>query len=174
MNIKALRAFRLTLTEGSIAKASEKLHLSQSAVSRLISSLEGELHLELFERKGRRLLPTAQAKAFYREAGRILDNLDEIRHIADQIRKAQIERLRILTMPRVAPTLVSPTVSRFLSEQPDVRLVLDVRTRRDAEQWLVGREYDIGIGALPIEHPDIDTRVLLKVRAEANTDQLRF
>ncbi|GAA6151584.1 LysR family transcriptional regulator [Pseudoteredinibacter isoporae] len=167
MNIKALRAFRLTLHEGSIAKACEKLHLSQSAVSRLISSLENELHLELFHRKGRRLIPTPQALAFHKEAGRILDNLEEIRHIADQIRNDQIERLRVLTMPRIAPSLVSPTAQRFMSMQPDVHLILDVRTRRDAEQWLVGREYDLGIGVLPIEHPDIQTEVLLKVRAQA-------
>lgn len=167
MNIKALKAFRLTLIEGSIAKASEKMHLSQSAISRLISSLEGELHLTLFFREGRRLVPTPQALAFNREAGRILDNLEEIRRIADEIRETQTERLRVLTMPRIAPALVSPTVARFLADSPDTRLKLDVRTRRDAEQWLVGREYDLGIGALPIEHPDIETEVLAKARAEA-------
>ena len=167
MNIKALKAFRITFAEGSIANASEKMHLSQSAISRLISSLEGELRLPLFYRKGRRLSPTPQAQAFYRQAGRILDNLDEIRRIADEIRDTQTERLRILTMPRIAPTLVSPAACRFLNDSPDVQLSLDVRTRRDAQEWLVGREYDLGIGALPINHPEIDTEVLIKVRAEA-------
>lgn len=155
------------MTEGSIAKASEKMHLSQSAISRLISSLEGELRLDLFLRSGRRLIPTTQAIAFDREARRILDNLDEIRRIADDIRGAQTQRLRVLAMPRVAPTLVSPTVKHFLSHNPDVHLSIDVRTRRDAEQWLLGREYDLGIGPLPINHPDINSEVLLKVRAEA-------
>ena len=42
MNIKSLRAFRATLSEGSLARAAEILHLSQPAVSRLISSLEEE------------------------------------------------------------------------------------------------------------------------------------
>ncbi|WP_133405962.1 LysR family transcriptional regulator [Parashewanella tropica] len=167
MNIKALRAFRITMIEGSIAKASEKMHLSQSAISRLISSLEGELKLDLFLRSGRRLIPTQQALAFDREARRILDNLDEIKRIADEIRTAQTQRLRVLAMPRVAPTLVSPTVKRFLEEHSDVHLSVDVRTHRDAEQWLLGREYDLGIGPLPINHPDISSEVLLKVRAAA-------
>ncbi|RLV59117.1 LysR family transcriptional regulator [Parashewanella curva] len=167
MHIKALRAFRITMIEGSIAKASEKMHLSQSAISRLISSLEGELKLELFLRSGRRLIPTQQAVAFDREARRILDNLDEIKRIADEIRTAQTQRLRVLAMPRVAPTLVSPTVKIFLALHSDVHLSVDVRTRRDAEQWLLGREYDLGIEPLPINHPDINSEVLLKVRAEA-------
>lgn len=167
MNIKALIAFRKTLNEGSIVKAAEKMHLSQSAVSRLVSSLEGELKLQLFYREGRSLKPTEEAIAFYREAGRILENLDEIKQIATEIRETQIERLRILTMPRVGPTLVAPAISQFASQVPNVRLKLDVRTRRDAQHWLLGREYDIGIGALPLDNTEIKTEVLIKARAQA-------
>ncbi|MEP5091955.1 MAG: LysR substrate-binding domain-containing protein, partial [Paracoccaceae bacterium] len=44
---------------------------------------------------------------------------------------------------------------------------LDVRARREAGKWLAGREYDIGIGALPVDHPDIRTELLLRVKAQA-------
>ena len=167
MNIKALRAFRLTLTEGSIAAASNKMHLSQSAISRLISNLEAELHLTLFIRKGKRLEATSEAREFYQQAGKILENLDDIRDIAAKIRAGRRETLRILAMPRIAPSIVAPAVAHFRQLHPEVAVSLDIRTRRDANEWLVGREYDIGIGALPIEHPEINTEVLLKVRTQA-------
>ncbi|MEP5091303.1 MAG: LysR family transcriptional regulator, partial [Paracoccaceae bacterium] len=105
MNIKSLRAFRATLSEGSLAAAGHVLHLSQPAVSRLISGLEGELRLDLFDRSGRNLTPTPEGLAFYREAGRILDNLDEIPNIAAEIRAGRTESLRIVAMPRVARAL---------------------------------------------------------------------
>lgn len=156
-----------TINEGSIAGASRKMNLSQPAVSRLISSLEGELRLNLFNRMGRRLSPTPQALAFTHEAGRILANLDEIPRIAAEIRTGQKERLRVVTMPRIASAIVSPAVSQWMSTGPDTRLSLDVRSRREAERWLAGREYDFGIGALPVQHPGIETELLIRARAQA-------
>ena len=167
MNIKALRAFRHAFSEGSVAAASEVMHLSQPAISRLISGLEAELKLMLFDRSGRSLSPTTEGIAFYREAGRILDNLDEIPHIAGEIRAGRTESLRIVTMPRVAQFLSAPAVAQFIQEYPKVNVTLDVRARREAGKWLAGQEYDIGIAALPVSHPDIRTVPLVRVRALA-------
>ncbi|MEX0349372.1 MAG: LysR family transcriptional regulator [Paracoccaceae bacterium] len=167
MNIKALRAFRATLSEGSLVAASQILNLSQPAVSRLISGLEAELKLTLFDRSGRNLTPTPEGLAFYKEAGRILDNLDEVPRIAAEIKAGRTETLRIVTMPRIAQSLSAPAVARFMKDHPDTNINLDVRARREAGKWLAGREYDIGIGALPVDHPGIVTRPLLRVRAQA-------
>jgi DNA-binding transcriptional LysR family regulator len=167
MNIKALRAFRATLSEGTLAAAGKILNLSQPAISRLISGLESELRLTLFDRTGRSLTPTAEGTAFYREAGRILDNLDEVPRIAAEIRAGRAENLRIVAMPRIAQSLASPAVAQFVRENPDAGVSLDVRARREASKWLAGREYDIGIGALPVDHPEIRTELLLRVRAQA-------
>ncbi|MGC3939932.1 LysR family transcriptional regulator [Roseobacter sp. EG26] len=167
MNIKALRAFRLAFSEGSVAAASEVMHLSQPAISRLISGLEAEIKLQLFDRSGRSLTPTEEGVAFYREAGRILDNLDEVPRIASDIRAGRTESLRIVTMPRIAQFLSAPAVAMFTQEHPDVSVTLDVRARREAGKWLAGREYDIGIAALPVSHPDIKTVPLVRVRALA-------
>ncbi len=167
MNIKSLRAFRATVSEGSLAGAAKIMNLSQPAVSRLISSLEGELKLELFYRTRRSLRPTPAAVAFYREAGRILDNLDEIPRIAADIRAGKTESLRIVANPRIAQSFVSPAVAQFIRHSPDANVSLDIRARRESSKWLAGREYDIGIGALPVDHPDIEVELLLRVRTQA-------
>ncbi|WP_108816853.1 LysR family transcriptional regulator [Loktanella sp. Alg231-35] len=167
MNIKALKAFRLVFSEGSVAAASEVMHLSQPAISRLISGLEAEIRLQLFDRSGRSLTPTTEGVAFYREAGRILDNLDEIPRITSEIRAGRTESLRIVTMPRIAQFLSAPAVALFTQENSEVSVTLDVRARREAGKWLAGREYDIGIAALPVSHPDIKTIPLVRVRALA-------
>ncbi|CUH44952.1 LysR family transcriptional regulator [Ruegeria atlantica] len=167
MNIKALRAFRATLSEGTLVAASEILHLSQPAISRLISGLEAELGLTLFDRSGRNLTPTREGLAFYREAGRILDNLDEVPRIAAEIKAGRTETLRVVTMPRIARAISAPALAMFLQAHPDTNVTLDIRARREASKWLAGREYDIGIGALPVEHPGVKTKPLLRVRAQA-------
>lgn len=167
MNIKSLRAFRTTLTKGTLASAAEELHLSQPAVSRLISGLEHELKLTLFDRSNRALTPTEEGLQFYKEAGRILDNLDEIPRIANDIRQGKRQRLRVIAMPRIAHSVVVPAVADFMRSNPNVDVSLDIRTRREAERWIAGKEYDLGIGALPMSHPDIETTTLFHVLAQA-------
>lgn len=166
MNVKALRAFRLIVTEGSVIAAARAMNLSQPAVSRLVSLLENELKLTLFLRSGRRMVLTDEGQAFLHEAGRILANLDEIPRIAKEIRNSKTRRLRIVTMPRLALSLVCPAVATFSRKFPDVHVSIDLRTRRDLEQWLVGKEYDIGFGGTPVAHRAAKGTSLVKVRVE--------
>jgi DNA-binding transcriptional LysR family regulator len=136
MNIKALRAFRATLAEGSLAKASETLNLSQPAVSRLVSALEAELRLTLFDRTGRHLTPTQEGLAFFREAGRILASLDQIPNIAADIRAGRTESLRIVTMPRIAQALTAPVVAHFMRCHPISRSAwTSVRAAKPIAGW---------------------------------------
>ena len=164
MNIKALRAFRLVVSEGSVNAAAKALCLSQPAVSRLIALLESELKLTLFLREGRRMLLTDEGAAFLQEAGRILANLDEIPRIASEIRSSGMRRLRLVTMPRVAMSLVCPAVAEFGHRYPDGQVSLDLKNRRDMEQWIVGKEYDLGVGGTPVIHRAAVGRSLVRVR----------
>jgi len=71
LNYNHLRYFRAVAHEGSLTRAAENLHLSQSALSVQIRQLEGRLGHDLFERRSRQLHLT--------EAGRIaLDHADAI------------------------------------------------------------------------------------------------
>ncbi len=164
MNIKALRAFRLVVSEGSVNAAAKEMYLSQPAVSRLIALLENELKLTLFLRSGRRMLLTDEGAAFLKEAGRILANLDDIPRIANEIRSSGIKRLRLVTMPRVALSLVCPAVTEFGRKFPNVHVSIDLKTRRDLEHWIAGKEYDLGFGGTPVVHRAVIAKPMVKVR----------
>jgi len=166
MNIKALRAFRAIVTEGSVIAASRAMNLSQPAVSRLLGLLEAELRLTLFHRVRRRMVLTDEGRAFVREAGRILANLDEIPRIADEIRASRVKRLRVVSMPRTAMSIVTPAVARLAREHPDVEVSLDLRPRRDIESWIGGKEYDIGFGLIPVIHRSVHSIPMVRARME--------
>jgi len=166
MNIKALRAFRAVVTEGSVVGASRTLNLSQPAVSRLLAILEAELRLTLFHRVRRRMILTDEGRAFLREAGRILANLDEIPRIADEIRSSRVRRLRVVSMPRAALSIVCPAVATLAREHPDIEISLDLRTRRDLELWIGGKEYDLGFGNVPVLHRSVRSIPLVRARLE--------
>ena len=166
MRIKALQAFLIIAAEGSMNAASQVLHISQPALSRMIAQLERELKLTLFHRHHRNLTLTDEGRAFLREARRILANLNEIPRIAAEIRERSGQRLRIVTMPRVALSLVCPAVARFTRDYPDVQISVDLRTRRDLELWIGGKEYDLGIGNVPVAHKAVHGTPLVRTRLE--------
>ncbi|MGP1396667.1 MAG: LysR family transcriptional regulator [Inquilinaceae bacterium] len=160
MNLKALRAFCLVMRRGSLAAAAEDLHLSQPAVSRLVSNLEHELKLSLFHRDRRTLRPSAEARAFYREAARILAGIEQLPDIAGEIRAGSGSRLRVVVMSRLAQAVVAPAARRFTDGHPDIVLTLEMHHRRDMERWLAGRQFDLGFGPLPVEDASLDVEPL--------------
>lgn len=64
-DVRYLDTFTVVFETGGFRRAAEQLHLSQPAVSHRIQVLEGELGLELFERRGRRLVATEAGERLY-------------------------------------------------------------------------------------------------------------
>ncbi len=160
MNLKAIQAFCLVMRRGRLAAAADEMHLSQPAVSRLIANLEHELKMPLFHRDRRALRPTAEGAAFYREAWRILDGVDRLKVIAGDIRVGHGARLRVVVLSRLAVALVAPAARLFRDALPDVGLTLEMHHRRDMERWLSGRQFDLGVGPLPVDDPRLDVEPL--------------
>ncbi len=159
MNIKKLKCFRAVVIHGSLVSAASVMNLSQPATSRLISTLEDELKLKLFKREKRRLVLTPEGKEFYREAEKILANLDDLPRIVREIKGGGSRTLRIVALARLANSLVSPALARFVEENPEQRFSVDVRGHRDIEQWVAGRHYDIAVALTkPCNHPSVIQR----------------
>lgn len=169
MNIKALKAFRLIVVNGSLAAAAKSLHLSQPAVSRLISLLEHETKLQLFYRTRRRLTLTPEGEAFYRQAEHLLAGFDEIPRIISDIKAKTSGHFRLVTAPRIGQGLVSPALALMQRETPGLRCIVDIQSRFDLENRIGTRRYDLGIVSLPVSHSliEIDNKPLVRVRAEA-------
>ena len=53
MNLRKLRYLVTTADEGTMTRAAEALHVAQPALSRAVRSLEREIGVTVFERKGR-------------------------------------------------------------------------------------------------------------------------
>ncbi len=159
MNIKKLKCFRAVVIHGSLVSAASIMNLSQPATSRLISTLEDELKLKLFKREKRRLVLTPEGKEFYRETEKILSNLEDLPRIVREIKEGGTRTLRIVALARLANSLVSPALARFVKEHPDQRFSVDVRGHRDIEQWVAGRHYDIAVALTkPCNHPSVIQR----------------
>ncbi len=80
ITLKQLAVFVSIYQTGSTSRASEELHLSQSAVSSALTELESRLQMPLFERVGRRLNQHPNAHPIYIQAQAILGQSLTLEH----------------------------------------------------------------------------------------------
>ena len=76
MNITALQTFLAIVDTGSLVRASQVLHVTQSTVTRSVAGLEREIGHPLFERGARGATATPEGREFLERAGRIVADLD--------------------------------------------------------------------------------------------------
>ncbi|MGI6878057.1 LysR substrate-binding domain-containing protein [Microbacterium sp. gxy059] len=77
MDVKKLAAFTKAVDLESISRASVSLHLTQSALSQQLSSLEASMGVQLLARSQQGVYPTQAGRILYRHAQQILRSVDE-------------------------------------------------------------------------------------------------
>jgi LysR family transcriptional regulator of gallate degradation len=77
-NLHHLRAFHAVATTGGVQRAAAMLYRTSSAVTRAVAILEASLSVQLFERKGRRMLLTRAGEAVSLRARRIETELRDV------------------------------------------------------------------------------------------------
>lgn len=167
MNFKALKAFSIIVTQGSLAAAAKQLNLSQPSVSRLISLLEQDLDLTLFYRTKRSLTLTPEGEAFHSEINPVLVGLEDIPRIARGLR--QVDRqFKIIVTHKIAQGLISPALALLRQEEPELRIAIDVESRIRFETLVGIRRYDLAIASLPVPllATAIESRPIFAVRTD--------
>ncbi|MBR9766050.1 MAG: LysR family transcriptional regulator [Rhodobacteraceae bacterium] len=166
MNLRGLRLFRAVVATGSLAEAAERLNLSASAASRLLSQLEGQLQIDLFSRDRRNLQLTEEGALFYQQISNTLDGLEEIPLIARDLRSRSRSWLSVVTAAPMANGLVVPTIARLRREGIELECTVHVESRFEIESKVAARGYNIGLISLPVENEiiPIDIMPLLRSR----------
>jgi DNA-binding transcriptional LysR family regulator len=164
---RRLRHFLAVYELGSIGQASEKLLLTQPALSKSLRQLEDELGVRLFDRTPMGVVPTVYGNALALHA----------KSIEAQIRtaEAQISSLKgkakghvtVGIGPSVARNIMPAATRTLRSLQPDIALTVIEGLVDDLLPRLRRQELDLMVGAWPrIADPMFTTEVVLVDRLE--------
>ncbi|MEP6265748.1 MAG: LysR family transcriptional regulator [Paracoccaceae bacterium] len=134
-------ALRALMESGTTSKAAVRLGLSQSAVSRSISSLEGRLGRILFERDGGRLRPTFEATQLNKRLDPLFEALDRI----DGPPEPAQETLRIVAPPTYAHRFLVHHIATFLTANPHFFVSLEVSPSADIIHSIQEERFDLGL-----------------------------
>ncbi len=157
MDWDKLRIFHAVAEAGSFTHAGEKLNLSQSAVSRQISTLEESLGVLLFHRHARGLLLTEQGEMMHKASKEIFAKLSMIEGRLMDTRKLPEGPLRITVAEFIGSTWLAEKLEKLREEHPEIQLTVLL----DDRIYNLGmREADAAIRLHKPEQPDLIQRQL--------------
>jgi len=149
MNFQQLKIIREAARQDyNLTEVANMLFTSQSGVSRHIRELEEELGIEIFIRRGKRLLGmTEPGKALLVIAERILNEASSVRRLADLFTNEDSGVLTIATTHTQARYSLPVVIKAFRNLFPEVRLELIQGTPQEIETLLHSGAADIGIAS---------------------------
>jgi LysR family cys regulon transcriptional activator len=153
VNFQQLKIVRETVRRGyNLTEVANALYTSQPGVSKNIKDLEDELGIELFVRRGKRLLGlTEPGKELLETVERILRDAQNLRNIADQFASREQGSLTVATTHTQARYALPEVIKQFKARYPQVRLALHQCSPREIVEMLLAGEADIGIATEAIE-----------------------
>jgi LysR family transcriptional regulator, low CO2-responsive transcriptional regulator len=137
-----------------VTSASEQLVVTQPSVSAALSALSRELGVDVMERDGRGVRPTAAGEVFAPYAADVVGLLEQGTQAAREAAELAARRLRIAAVTTAAESFVPPLMQAFSRGAPEVELVLDVGNRDHVFRQVLDHRADIAVaGRLPTSAP---------------------
>ncbi|MGJ8604876.1 MAG: LysR family transcriptional regulator [Marivita sp.] len=161
MDWDKLRIFHAVADAGSLTHAGDALHLSQSAVSRQIRSLEESLNTVLFHRHARGLILTEQGELLF-DATRSMNK--RIDAATARIRDSEEEvfgELRVTTTIGFGSLWLAPRLPKLYEKYPDLNIDLMLEER---VLDLPMREADVAVRMKEPSQADLIRKKLMAIR----------
>jgi LysR family cyn operon transcriptional activator len=146
MNLRFLRTFVAIVDNGGLARAAARLNLTQSAASRQIQALEGELGLRLFARIGRGMRLTSEGEDLLERSRRVLSDVVGLGERASALKSGEVGVLRVGATPQAIETLLAEFLPRYRKRHIGV----EIHLVEDGGARLPGR----------LERGDIDVAIM--------------
>jgi len=152
VQLRHLRCLVAVAQERHLARAAERLALSQPAVSKTLSELEAIVGTRLVDRSkaGRRGVQglTAAGEQLLAHALRVLEALDASAQAVAPAAGGRIERLRVGALPSVAPALLPIALARLRDGWPQVQIMVKSAANGVLLDELRAGELDLVVGRM--------------------------
>ena len=156
MTLFSYKVFATVIEHMNFRKAAESLHLTPSAVSHCISSMEEELGFALFFRKNNKISLTTEAESLLPYIKKLLICESDINQAVTEIQGMQMGTVKLGCFNSVCTSWIPTLVKEFGSRYPGIKIELFQGTYDDIVRWIEDGKIDLGFlsvssaGKLPI------------------------
>jgi DNA-binding transcriptional LysR family regulator len=155
MDLRQLEIIRAIADTGSFTAAGEKLHVSQSAISRQILLLEDELGEPVFHRIGRRIRITPAGESLLQLSHRVFQDLQDTVSLISDKRESLRGTIRLVGGMTVCLYVFPVLLSEVRRVHPHLDMKVTVGSGERSIAMLRSGAGDLGLLTLPVEASDL-------------------
>lgn len=165
MDLIQLFYFQTAARLGNFTQAAAELHITQPALSKMISNLESDLQVKLFDREGKRIRLNAHGQVVLRHAQELFGQLDTMRSELADLDGTISGPVHIgLSIPTRDRDPFLSVLRGFLDDNPDIQVTYRQTKTKDLIQGLRDKTIDVAITSSDIGSGDIVWKQLFRER----------
>jgi DNA-binding transcriptional LysR family regulator len=162
MQIESLKVFCDLAETESFTKAAQINHVTQSAVSQQISSLERQFKSLLIERSKKKFRLTREGQVLYDYSKQIIQTFDALLSKLQEIKDIVSGTIRVATIYSIGLHDLPPYLKKFLKTYPTVNVHVEYRRSNQVYEDVLGNVVDLGLVAYPIRDNKLEIVPLRK------------
>lgn len=155
MEIRQLKLIKAIVEEGSITKAIDKLHLTQSALSHQLREAEYHLGTKIFHRINKKMVLTKAGEKVYEMANDILSRMSDTELQIKKLIYGEAGELRLSTECYTSYHWLPALMKQFHLIYPNVALTIVMEATHHPLQKLLTGQLDIAITSDPVKDDNI-------------------
>lgn len=155
MNLRQMEVFRAVMLTGGVVGAAQLLHISQPAVSKMLSQTQRNLGYPLFVRIKGRLVPTPEAHALNDEIGVLWRGVERVRDVSRSLATPRSGTLTLAVSASLAPYLVPRALAQLARKFPGLQTRMEILVAPILTDALLDQSADVGVSVLPNSHPNL-------------------
>jgi DNA-binding transcriptional LysR family regulator len=164
MKLRHIEVFHAVMLTGTVNGAARLLNVTQPAVTKILQHAEDQLGFKLFIRNKGRIVPTAEANILFGEASKIFSGLDNIRSIANNLRHAGGDCVRLAVPPAFCLELIPTVIAAFRKEMPETAVEVHSHHYAEAISAVLRQDVDLAVAFNPQDHPALVIEPLATAR----------
>ena len=151
VNLNSYKVFYYVAKYNSFKLASEKLYISQPAVSKQIKNLEDVLGIKLFHRYSNGIELTKEGNVLYNELSKMIFYLEASEKYISASKELLVGDLTIGCPPHIAAFYLLDFVQEFKKDYPNININIFTNSTQDLVNELTHHRLDFIVDSLPIE-----------------------
>jgi DNA-binding transcriptional LysR family regulator len=162
MQIESLKVYCDLAETESFTKAAQINHVTQSAVSQQISSLERQFKSLLIERSKKKFRLTREGQVLYDFSKQIIQNYDSLQNKLQEIKDIISGTIRVATIYSIGLHDLPSYIKKFLKNYPTVKVHVEYRRANQVYDDVLSNVVDLGLVAYPTRDAKLETVALRK------------
>lgn len=161
VDLNRLIIFLRVMESGGFTAAARRMKVAKTHVSQQIARLESELHMSLFTRNTRRVVPTEGGQRLYADCAPLLLQLEGVLENLTEVESQPQGLLRVMVSTGFGQHVIGPFLARFAADHP--RLHIELLVTDDTLDLVVHR-VDVAVRYSPLRDSSLHARSIGQFR----------